>query len=502
QRFTTHLLAVKAPAAGGRLGAAVVLPLSAPPSTGLEGRPNGPPAGTSALADAAAGLAAAAPVPLTLVPTPEVLASLAASDPDTATALGAALAERDVLGRTFVPLDVPALGAAGTALLPQQLQAGREAARTVLAGDPIAGTWLADEPLDGPALARVVQAGSSRLLLAKGALGPTGPAVPAPRRPVVVSGGGATATALLADGTLAAPLDGRAPAFDQPLIAHHLLADLAAIATLPADQGAPPPDDRLDGGVVTVVASRAFTPTSGFLTELAGGLADSPVLQAVGLAAGFALPAEPLPPPPRPAGTTGRQRGSTTTLPAPTGRTLLPVPPVGDRDISAEASAAILQLSTLGQVLADPTPVDGTGPDQPSGDRGTPSGAELRRRLLVATSADLPADQRRARLGALIAHATGELQGLKMPERRTLRLTARTGQLPVGIFNETGRTARVLLQLDSDKLEFPDGNRTQVVLDRRTNTSRILVRVRASGSFPVRVRLLTPDGSQVLQETS
>ncbi|MEO5678864.1 MAG: hypothetical protein ABIS47_04260, partial [Acidimicrobiales bacterium] len=42
----------------------------------------------------------------------------------------------------------------------------------------------------------------------------------------------------------------------------------------------------------------------------------------------------------------------------------------------------------------------------------------------------------------------------------------------------------------------------QVVLDRRTNTSRILVRVRASGSFPVRVRLLTPDGSQVLQETS
>ncbi|MEO5678759.1 MAG: hypothetical protein ABIS47_03735, partial [Acidimicrobiales bacterium] len=226
QRFTTHLLAVKAPAAGGRLGAAVVLPLSAPPSTGLEGRPSGPPAGASALADAAAGLAAAAPVPLTLVPTPEVLASLAASDPATATALGAALAGRDVLARTFVPVDVAALGPAGTALLPQHLQAGREASRTVLADDPIAGTWLADEPLDGPALARVVQAGSSRLVLAQGALGPTGPAVPAPRRPVAVSGGGATAIALVADGTLAAPLDGRASAIDQPLIAHHLLADL------------------------------------------------------------------------------------------------------------------------------------------------------------------------------------------------------------------------------------------------------------------------------------
>ena len=29
----------------------------------------------------------------------------------------------------------------------------------------------------------------------------------------------------------------------------------------------------------------------------------------------------------------------------------------------------------------------------------------------------------------------------------------------------------------------------------------MLVRVRASGGFPVKVRLLTPDGSQVLQET-
>jgi len=116
-------------------------------------------------------------------------------------------------------------------------------------------------------------------------------------------------------------------------------------------------------------------------------------------------------------------------------------------------------------------------------------------------SADLTVEQRRARLKALGDGARADLAALKMPGGRTLRLTARTGLLPVGIFNETGRTARVLLQLDSEKLDFPGGNRIPVVLDRRTTTSKIGVRVRASGSFRVKVRLLTPDGSRVLQET-
>jgi hypothetical protein len=145
-------------------------------------------------------------------------------------------------------------------------------------------------------------------------------------------------------------------------------------------------------------------------------------------------------------------------------------------------------------VLGEPTPGEATGP-------GVTPPAELQRRLLVATSADLSVDQQRARLRALSDGAKTELAALKMPEGRSLRLTARTGQLPVGIFNDTGRAAKVLLQLDSEKLDFPSGNRVQVVLDRRTTTELVRVRVRAAGSFPVRVRLLTPDGSRVLQET-
>jgi len=159
-----------------------------------------------------------------------------------------------------------------------------------------------------------------------------------------------------------------------------------------------------------------------------------------------------------------------------------------------------MQLATEAMVLADPEPADGPAAEDPRL-RGAAGAAEQRRRLLVATSADLPVEQRRDRLRNLVDRSSEQLQGLQMPEGRTLRLTARTGQLPVGIFNETGRTAKVLLRLESDKLDFPEGNSTQVVLDRRTTTSQILVRVRASGRFPVKVSLLTPDGGRVLQET-
>lgn len=507
-RFTTHLLAVAAPADGTRLGTAVVLALSAPPSTGLDGVTDGPPAGASALADAAAGLAAAPKIPLTLAPTPEVLVSLQDSAPTTAAALKAALAERSVLGRPYVPLDVPALGAAAAPLLPQQLAAGREAATQVLGREPTGGMWLADEALDGPALAQVAAAGATRVVLPQRLLGPVGPAVPSPLRPVVLTppGSAATTTALVADGSLAAALDVEASPLDQPLMAHHLLADLAAIASLPADQNGTALEGGLDRRVATVVTDRRFLPTSTFLTELLGGLASSPTLEAIDLGTAFGRTPEPAAAPVAPARTTTTRvrRGTTTTVPPLMGRTLAPVP-VDGRGIGDLATEAIWQLQSHGQVLADTTPLEdpdpGGGPNGTRRARQAPAAAELRQRLLVATSADLPVDEQRSRLRTLAEGAKADLDALKMPEARSLRLTARTAQLPVGIFNDTGRTARVLLQLDSEKLEFPDGNQVQVVLDRRTTTELVRVRVRAAGSFPVTVRLLTPDGGRVLQET-
>ena len=252
------------------------------------------------------------------------------------------------------------------------------------------------------------------------------------------------------------------------------------------------------------MADRSFTPTSSFLTELLGGLAASPVLQAVDLATAFALPPEPAAPPSRATTTIRSRRGTTTTTaPARTGRTLAPLPAEATaQGIGDVAADALWQLSTHEQVLVAPSPLGNGNPgDGPNGRDQDAEPEDLERRLLVATSADLPVEQQRARLRALAQRAEADLDEVNVPENRTLRLTARAGHLPVGISNDTGRTARVLLQLDSEKLDFPAGNSIPVVLDRPTNTEPISVRVRASGSFPVKVRLLTPDGSRVLQET-
>lgn len=498
-RFTTNLLAVAAPTDGARLGTTVILTLSAPPASSADGQ-QGPPAGASAWADTAAGLLAAPAVPLGLAPNPETLAALAATDPTTAAALRLALADRSVVSRPYVPIDVPALGASAPTLLPRHLATGRDATKDLLGRDPITGIWLADEPLDSSALAQVIATGTPRLVLAQTAIGPIGPAIPAPLLPIVVAPDGSTntATALVSDDTLAAHLDGPVTSLDQPLAAHRLLADLTAIATLPPEQGLPGPGEALDRRVATVLAPRTFLPTSSFLAQLLAGLAESPVLRPVELTSAFALAPEPPAPSPSPraTSTTRSRKGTTTTVPVRSGRALVPLPGgAAGRSIGDLANATIGLLSTQSRVLADPTPLEGAAPAQ------VPSAAELQRRLLVATSADLTVDQQQTRLQGLGDQAKADLAALKMPEGRTLRLTARAGQLPVGIFNDTGRTARVLLAVESGKLDFPDGNRTEIVLGRRITTFRVPVRVRASGSFRVNVRLLTPDGSEVLQET-
>jgi hypothetical protein len=60
----------------------------------------------------------------------------------------------------------------------------------------------------------------------------------------------------------------------------------------------------------------------------------------------------------------------------------------------------------------------------------------------------------------------------------------------------------VLVRLSSEKLELPAGGDQQIVLDRRTTTASFPVRARTAGRFPVQVTLLTPDGTEVLQQTT
>jgi hypothetical protein len=85
-----------------------------------------------------------------------------------------------------------------------------------------------------------------------------------------------------------------------------------------------------------------------------------------------------------------------------------------------------------------------------------------------------------------------------MPQGRSITLTARRGQIPVTFQNRTGARVRVIVTVQSDKLEFPDGTSRPLELARRNTTERFSVVARTSGAFPLRITLQSPDGNLLI----
>jgi hypothetical protein len=84
-------------------------------------------------------------------------------------------------------------------------------------------------------------------------------------------------------------------------------------------------------------------------------------------------------------------------------------------------------------------------------------------------------------------------------------LTRRTGvQVPVTIQNQTGFTIRLRVELDSQKLAFPAGQARRIEIEgkphgRTLGTLTFRVEARGAGSFPIAVRVQTPDGQSTVQ---
>ena len=66
------------------------------------------------------------------------------------------------------------------------------------------------------------------------------------------------------------------------------------------------------------------------------------------------------------------------------------------------------------------------------------------------------------------------------------------------ILRDVGYPVHVVVQLSSDKLQFPDGAAARLDLTRRNTTTRFTVQARTSGTFPSRSRSRSPDGTVVL----
>ena len=128
--------------------------------------------------------------------------------------------------------------------------------------------------------------------------------------------------------------------------------------------------------------------------------------------------------------------------------------------------------------------------------------AELDRRILIAESIDYTrpsaASVATAFARSASAAADATLGAIRVPARR-VTLTSRGGRVPVTVVNDTGYTIMVRLRLDSAKVAFPEGASRRVTVegrpDRQTlSTVTFDLEARAAGSFPIEVRIESPDG--------
>lgn len=457
-RFVTHLLHVPEVHVTPKLGVSLVFPVHAPPALQPDGTRVLPDAET--LTAMAQGVDAVRSTPFTLAPTPETVAAVADSNDPKAKALLASLrsaaAERTILNGPYVPANLAALMGGGLdGEVASQLNRGAATLTDALTARLDGRTWLAEEALDPRVIDTLAGRGYDRMLTAEPLLTP----IPDQRltltRPFVLTGRSTRVQAVSVDGGLAAHFNAAA---NQPLSAFHLLADLAVVYL---DR---PGDDERRG--VVAVAPRDWRPTRQFADVLTVGLALSPIVEAISIDTLFS---------------------TVPTAKDDAGANLVRKPAIATPGSVAEVASDLAEtrrnLNSLGSVLGS----------------GNETSAVIEEQLLVAESSDLDtARQRNAYVAGAERQIQAQLDAIEMPEGRSFTLTARTGEIPVTFKNNTGKPVRVVVRVESDKLDFPGGTTVDLELNRLNTTQRFPVVARASGAFPIRITLESPDGQLVV----
>ena len=474
--FVTPVVAVApaangGPAIGQRLDVSWVVPMVAPPAYQADGkpdpdivselRPDGR-LGRDALAFASAG------VPLTLAPGPETLEAwtqLANDDPGLTSTLNAT---RDTLGRSqvlsgpYVPIDVRSL--VGGGLSPEvgsQLVQGTERLSALLGTRVDPRTEIA-RPVNDASLARMRDAGVDRLILDGADLAPRDDQF-TPAQPFVVRSQQGTATAVGSDTGLQRLLDGDDP---PALRAQRFLAGLSVVAL---------EQPNVTRGVVVLEPDDWDASSALLESTLAGLAAGHPLLNPTTVDDLVATV------PPATRGNAPLERQLASPSPSP-----VPPPPVTER----EYTDAQNELASFNAFVPPPNPVADPG----------------NRSLLVSLSSAWTGTAGRARaraeLGKIHLDVQQFVNRLRVPAvNSTITLTAEKGEIPVTFLNETGQPLRVRVHLQSDRLQFPDGNERTLDLPPRSTTVRFSVQAQNSGTFPLTLKVTSPDGSLPIQQT-
>ena len=465
---------------------ALVVPLSLPATNTS---PGGTVAGSSLtglidLMDAISGPRAT--VPLTLAPSPATLVALhgdlgakARSALSSLVALTAESDRQSVCG-SFAPVNASSVvteGADGTTELVQQVRRGAQVLATIAglhSACTTTGAWVSDTTLDDAALSALGSLGYDDTVVPPSAV--AGPALATtPTRRFTWVGEPRTATGILSDPPLSSLLDSTSGG-DPALVADQLLAELEFDYTeapyAPGPRGvvvAPPAGEPADPAV---------------LSDVLDGLQGNPMVAPVTLATLFSQVSV--------GGTVGRFSQPSPRRPAvaagPTG------PPA-----SAIAAARHQWVGFAAAVSGSST--------------GTAVATSLDDLLLESESLELTPAGQRAALSRFDGALHGQLALLSVTSR-DVRLTARTGNVPITVVKTAPYPVEAILTVTSDKIAFSTGGsqiansecRTPVVTTSAgrssestrctfvhgTNAVYIEMRSRVSGDFRMQVTLTSP----------
>jgi hypothetical protein len=461
--FTTFVVTVPATVEADPIDVALVLPIHAPPAVRPDSTIELDDDRVEALNELASAATAHPQVALSWLPTAETLEALAGSEAgperDTATRIANAAKGRQVIGTTYVPTDMRDLVAAGlTSELNAQLQRGRDTITSTIGTTPDPTVRVIDERLDSDALSRLEAQGVTRLVAAESALDPIRPpnGVTLTAR-FAIPGSERAFSAAAADPGLASHFVRDVP---PALAATHLLADLAVLWL-----DRPGRSDERRGAVV--VAPRSWVPAAPFVDTVLRELGTVGIFEPVTVDDFF------------------ESVGTVATRGRVLNRTFQPPEPATGLNTDAIRSARRRLEGFASVVAADNAALD-----------------VLDRMLLVSQSLDVRAARRGSYTRSVIATIDDQFEAIAMPERRSITLTAREGELPITITNDLPYPLTVVLTLESDALDFPAGATRRLELSRENTTERFEVHARGSGSFPVRVRVRAPDGGLLLAEST
>ena len=453
--FTTHLVRTTDVVGAKPLSVSMLIPLAAAPTLAPDGTSQMVEEDHSALATLITALAAHPTIPLTIVPRPETLTALDAStstdDRRLLDSLRASIGTREVVAGPYVAVDPASMLRDGLAdELTTQLRTGSDTLAQVLApARPDGRTWIADAPLDAGGLRGLRDAGVDQVVLREDLLTPTDLPFTLTRPAVLTTDDVTVPSTSFIDGGLARHFDEPS---DPVLAATHLLADLSQLYF---------DSPSVQRGTV-VAPPTDWTPSPAFLDTLLDGLATSPVLAPVTIDDYF--------------------------------RT---VPRAVDDDghpiVRSLAEPSTASLGSYGPALDADAPTSHRLATMV--DEDAPLLESARRRLLVASAADLTSDRRAAYLDAVDAEINHQTSFLRAPARQSVTLTSRSATVPLTIRSTSPTPLRVRVLVTSPKLDFPDGAAQIVTLDDVNTTVTFKVKARASGTFPLDVQVTSPDGT-------